>query len=163
MSEPSGQRRSPTGRSARRTISAAAAACDIAFTALLCTAILAALLTNSTPEKRTVAGTLEPTPASQPVRQQGKIVAVSADSVTARSANGYTQTYLVTPNTAFITRNGIQRATASAHFAINDRVDIVGTIRNGTATATAVADRDMTEGAGPPMDAVVAQSVGATH
>lgn len=163
MSEPSEQRRPSADRSARRTISGVTAVCDIVFAALLCTAVLAGLLTNTAPEKRTVAGTLEPAPASQPVRQQGTIIAVSAGSVTARSANGYTQTYLVTPNTALITRSGSQHATVTSHFAINDRVDIVGTIRNGTAMATAVADRDMTDGAGPPMDTVAAQSVSATH
>lgn len=161
MTEPAGQSRPSPDRNVRRTVSAAAAACDMVFAALLCAAILTALLTNAVPEKPTVAGALEPTPASQPVRQQGTIVAVSANSVTARSANGYTQTYLVTPNTALITRAGSQHATAASYFSINDRVDIVGTIRNGTAMATAVADRDMPNGTGPPMDTGAAQPVNA--
>src|ERR1700761_4295691 len=38
----------------------------------------------------------------RPVSQEGTLIAVSGNSLTARSANGYTQTYLVTPNTTVI-------------------------------------------------------------
>lgn len=158
MTESSEQTRPPTKR---RKMSGAATAFDILAAAMLCAAALSVLLTNAEPGKPTVVATLEPSPDPQPVRQEGTIIAVSADSVTARSANGYTQTYLFTPNTTVITRGGYQPATATSHFTINDRVDILGTIRNGTALATAVADRDMTNGNGAPMDYVVAQPVSA--
>ncbi|HTX97370.1 MAG TPA: hypothetical protein VME67_22545 [Mycobacterium sp.] len=79
-------------------------------------------------EKRTIEATPGPPPVSPPVRQQGRLIAVSPKSVTARSANGYTQTYLVTPNTTVIIRSGgNQFATAAAHFTVNDEVEIVGT------------------------------------
>lgn len=138
-----------------------AAVCEIVTGAVVCAASLTALVTNAAePEKPTVEATLGPAPVSQPVRQEGTVIAVSADSVTARSADGYTQTYLVTPNTTFITIGG-RSAIAASHFAINDDVDIIGTIRNGTALATAVAARDMTNGNGSPMDHAVAQPVSA--
>ncbi|MCV7090143.1 hypothetical protein [Mycobacterium interjectum] len=158
MTEPSGQRPSAQRKLPRKT-RGLAAVCEIVTGAVVCAASLTALVTNTAePEKPTVEATLGQAPVPQPVRQQGTVIAVSADSVTARSADGYTQTYLVTPNTAFITSRS---AIAASHFAINDHVDIIGTIRNGTALATAVADRDMTNGDGSPMDHVVAQPVSA--
>jgi hypothetical protein len=140
MTELSEQRRPPAHRSARRKNSGVAVVCDIVSASVLCAATLTGLLANVEPEKPTFEATLEPSPVSQPVRQEGTIIAVSADSVTARSANGYTQTYLVTPNTTVITYGGSQPAIATSRFAINDQVDIVGTIRNGTALATTVAE-----------------------
>lgn len=160
VSEPSEQRPSAHRKLPRRWWGVANA-CEIVTGALLCAASLTALVTNTAqPEKPTVEATLGPAPVSQPVRQEGTVIAVSADSVTARSADGYTQTYRVTPNTALIT-NGGRSAVAASHFAINDHVDIIGTIRNGTALATAVADCDITNGNGLPMDHVVAQPVSA--
>jgi hypothetical protein len=161
MTELSEQRQPSTERSARRKMSGAAWVCDIVSASMLCAATLTTLLANAEPEKPTVEATLEPGPVSHPVRQEGTLIAVSADSVTARSANGFTQTYLVTPNTTVITIGGTQTETATSHFTINDRVDIVGTIRNGTALATSVADRDIADGNGPPMDYLAAQPVSA--
>ena len=88
--------------------------------------------------------------------QEGTLIAVSAESVTARSANGYTQTYRVSPNTALIiagfnAEKG-QSTAATARFKINDEVEIVGTIQGGTALATAVADRDAGHGGAAPME-----------
>lgn len=119
---------------------------------MLCAAALTALVLNAPhTEKRTIEAAQDPSPVAQPVRQEGTVIAVSAGSVTARSANGYTQTYLVTPNTTLIGHGG-ERASALPHFAINDHVAILGTIQDGTALATAVADRDAGRGDGPPMD-----------
>lgn len=120
---------------------------SIAFGSLIVAAALAALVVNA-------AGS-EPTPpatADQHVSQEGTLIAVSPESVTARSRDGITRTYLVTPQTAVITRTGTQ-------FTVNDEVDIIGTIRNGTALATAVAHRDLGHGDGPPMDYVAVQPV----
>lgn len=158
------QRRQPSHRSARRSVSALTAACEMVSASLLCAASFAALITNTDgPDKRTVEASLNPPhvsqPVRQPVRQQGTLIAVSAGSVTARSANGYTQTYRVTPNTTVIVDGGGQSVAATPHFTINDQVDIVGTIEDGTALATAVADRSPADGAGPPMDYVTPEQV----
>jgi hypothetical protein len=110
---------------------------------------LALMLDAAQPEKATghaVVTVQGPPVVPQPVSQEGTLIAVSANSLTARSANGYTQTYVVTPNTAVIT-NG-------PHFTVNQEVDIVGTIQGGTVLATAVADRGLGHGDGPPLDHV---------
>jgi hypothetical protein len=96
---------------------------------------------------RTAVVTVQGPPAMpQPVSQEGTLIAVSANSLTARSANGYTQTYVVTPNTTVIT-NG-------PRFTVNEEVDIVGTVQGGTILATAVADRGLGHGDAPPLDHV---------
>jgi hypothetical protein len=146
---------------ARRSTSSVTTLVDVACVSVLCAASLAALvvsaLASETPSSTadvTVHGQLR-TPQS--VSQEGTLIAVSAESVTARSANGYTQTYGVSPGTTLITVGGGQHAPATAHFKINDEVEIVGTIQGGTALATAVADRDAGHGGGPPMDQVESQ------
>ncbi len=146
-------------RFVRRRMSGLAAACDVVSASMLCAAVLAVLMVNAQPGKPTVEATQGPPSVSQPVRQQGTVIAVSAGSVTARSANGYTQTYLVTPNTTVITHGGTQPATTTSHFTVNDEVDIVGTIEGGTALATAVADRGVGPGDGRPMDYLEGQPV----
>ena len=155
------QRRSPIEPNARRAMSRIAGLCDIVSAAMLCAAALTALMINVQPGKPLVVADQAAPPVAQPVRQEGTVIGVSANSVTARSADGYIQTYAVTPNTAVITKHGSQSATAPSQFAINDRIDIVGTIRGGTATATAVADSDAGHGDGPPMDFVAEQLAGA--
>ncbi|OBF54315.1 hypothetical protein A5756_15090 [Mycobacterium sp. 852002-53434_SCH5985345] len=139
--------------------SGVATVCEVASAAMLCAAACAALVLNVPhSEKRTIEASQEPPAAAQPVRQVGTVIAVSAGSVTARSANGYTQTYLVTPNTTLIGHGG-QSAAAATHFTVNDRVEIVGTIQDGAVLATAVADRDAGRGDGPPMDYLDGQIV----
>jgi hypothetical protein len=92
--------------------------------------------------------------AQQPLSQDGVLIAVSGDSLTARSANGYTRTYLITPGTTVITGQGGQPASTTTHLRVNERVEIVGTTTGGgTAFATAISDRDLSHGGGPPMDA----------
>ena len=97
----------------------------------------------------------------QPVRQQGTLIAVSSESVTARSSNGYTQTYLVGPDITVISNGGGQSITGTPHFSVNDQVDIVGTVEDGTALATVVADGNAGRGDGAPMDYLPAQTVSA--
>jgi hypothetical protein len=99
----------------------------------------------------------EKAPAPQPVSQEGVLIAVSADSITARSASGYTQTYLVTPDTTVITGNGSKPLTVTSHFTVNDAVDIVGTMQGNKALATSLAHRGVGHGDGPPMDSVAGQ------
>jgi hypothetical protein len=157
--EVSEQRTSATGSRARRGLSGVAVACEMVSAWVLCAASLAGLFAYVQPDKPTVEATLGPPPASHPVRQEGTVIAASADTVTARSPNGYTQTYRVTPNTTVISRDGSQPVTGASHFAINDQVEIVGTIEGGTALATAVSDRGTSNGDGPPMDHIAAQPI----
>jgi hypothetical protein len=93
-------------------------------------------------------------PSAEPFTQEGRIIAVSPDSVTARSADGYTQTYRVTSDTTSLTPTGNRIVSPATAFAVNDEVQIVGEVRGGTAVATTVADRTVTGLDGPPMDAV---------
>jgi hypothetical protein len=89
----------------------------------------------------------------KPVSQEGRVVAVSADSLTAQSADGSARTYVVTPQTASVTADGGGVGTAA--FGVNDEVSIVGEMRDGTAVATAVAEAGVSNLDGPPMDSVV--------
>lgn len=126
-------------------------------TAVASAALLAAALVHLSDSGDAAAGAVPPqatvpapaADADQFISQQGVIVAVSHDSVTARSADGVTRTYRLTPQTATIT----DRRTSSAPpgFAVDDEVAIVGAIQGDTAVATAVADRSMTGPDGPPM------------
>jgi hypothetical protein len=158
--------RRPLALPGRRSSSSSATLIDVACVSVLCAAGLAGLVvsavaseTASRPADVIVHG--QPL-APQSVSQEGTLIAVSAESLTARSANGYTQTYRVSPNTTFITdglnavksenAENSQPAPVIAHFKINDEVEIVGTIQGGTALATAVADRDAGHGGGPPME-----------
>lgn len=119
----------------------------IVFGSIIVAAALSALVVNVIGSRHA-----PPPAAERQVSQEGTLVAVSAGSVTARSSDGITRTYLLTPDTAVITRAG-------GRFAVNDEVAIVGTIQNGTALATAVAHRELGHGAGPPMDYVAGQPV----
>lgn len=121
---------------------------SVVFGSMILAAVLAAFLADAAGREQT------PPAAGQheQVSQEGTLIAVSAVSVTARSPDGITRTYLVTPETAVITRAGRQ-------FAVHDEVAIVGTIQGGTALATAVAHRELGHGDVPPMDCVAAKPV----
>lgn len=114
----------------------------------------AVMVAQSTPE--TVRA--DPAPSAytvaqpQAVSQQGTIVAVTADTITARSDNGFVQTYRVTPQTTAVTGAGGQSFATAVPFAVNDQVSIHGTVISGQATATAVADRAVIGQHGVPMD-----------
>jgi hypothetical protein len=143
MMERRGRRKSAIGPYVRRTVDYCAAISRVVRIAIPCAMALAALTLNSVDSEQT----------PQPVSQEGVLIAVSPDSVTARSANGYTQTYRITPNTTVVTGGGNQPASAASHFRVNEQVQIVGTAtRGGTALATTVAERDAESGNGPPMD-----------
>jgi hypothetical protein len=62
--------------------------------------------------------------------QTGVITAASDTSITAKSADGSTQTYTIAPGSP----------AANAQLAVNDTVTVHATIANGTATATMVAE-----------------------
>jgi hypothetical protein len=92
---------------------------------------------------------------TQPLTQDGRIVAVTDTSVTAVGPDGVAQTYVVTPETTSLTPQGGQGGAANQAFAVNDEVLIVGEFRNGTAIATAVAARGVSDMNGPPMDSAL--------
>jgi hypothetical protein len=88
----------------------------------------------------------------QPVSQEGTIVAVSPDSMTARSSNGFARTYEINAETTAITNRGSRVGGVGSAFTVNDQVAIFAVVRDGTAVATTVAGRDVTDLTGPPMD-----------
>ncbi|OBJ82120.1 hypothetical protein [Mycobacterium asiaticum] len=129
-----------------------------AFSAsLLVVALFAALLSSplfistDSAEEGPAAPSAVP-PAGGQLSQEGTLVAVSAGSLTARSSDGYVQTYVVTPDTLAITKGGSAPIGNTSGFSVNDEVAIIGTIRNGTPMVTAVAHRDLAHGDARPMD-----------
>ena len=90
----------------------------------------------------------------QPVSQEGKLVSVTATSVTAESVDGFARTYVITPETNAITAAGSAIGGAATSFAVDDEVSIVGVLRDGKAVATAVAHKQVSNLNGPPMDGV---------
>jgi hypothetical protein len=94
------------------------------------------------------------TPVQQDISQEGRLVAVSPTSVTAESVDGYARTYVIDAQTNAITDKGSLIGGAGTAFAVNDEVAIVGVVRNGTAVATAVAQKQVSDLNGPPMDGV---------
>lgn len=160
MPESTDQTPKPPERGHRRGLSVAAWACEIACASLLCAACLTALVLNGNhADKRTVVAETAPPRVAQPVKQEGTVIAVTADSVTMRSAGGRTQTYRFTPNTTVITHGACQSAASAPQFTVNDRVVVMGTIDGGTAMATAVADRGAGHGDAPPMDYLEGQAI----
>lgn len=96
----------------------------------------------------------------QPVSQEGTIVAVSPDSMTARSSNGFARTYEINSETTAITDRGSRVGGVGSAFTVNDQVSIFAVVRDGTAVATTVAGRDVTDLTGPPMDGPGPAAVG---
>jgi len=72
--------------------------------------------------------------------QTGVLTAVSDTSITAKSADGFTQTYTITPGS---------RA-ANSQLAVDDTANILATVANGTATATTVTKGDDAGPGDPP-------------
>lgn len=94
-----------------------------------------------------------PAPAQErSVSTEGRLIAVTDDSLTAQSPDGQIRTYAITPNTTGITDSGGQMLSTAIPFAVNDEVTIIGTQRGDSAVATVVAAKAVTDGAGPPMD-----------
>lgn len=142
----------PAGSRKRRRL----LVCSAAPLSILCAASFATLTIDT--EKPTaphhVTSATPPASEPQPVSQEGILIAVSADSVTARSASGYTQTYFLTPDTTVITGGASQPVTATSHFTVNDAVDIVGTVQGGRTFATSLSSHNLGHGEGRPMDAI---------
>jgi hypothetical protein len=138
-------------RSSRSNLVVGSLAASIGVSSVLAAAIVELV----TPETSSAATQVSPPQAAQqqqPLTQQGTLIAVTPDSLTAQSPNGQTQTYTITPNTTAITGTGDQTPSAADAFAVNDEVTVVGTRQGSTVVATAVADKSAADGAGPPMD-----------
>ncbi len=142
-------------RQSRRWSSAnyviAVSAFTVAFAAII--AVIAVHVVDGSATAAREATPLAPA-VQQPVSQQGKLVAVSPTSVTAQSVDGFARTYVVNSETNAITEHGSLIGGAGTSFAVNDEVSIVGIVRDGTAVATAVADKQVSDLNGPPMDGI---------
>jgi hypothetical protein len=101
-------------------------------------------------------GTPDAAPAPEPVSQLGTLVAVTPESLTARSSDGFARTYLINAQTTAITDGGSRVGSVGSAFVVNDEVSILAVIRDGTAIATTVAGRAVSDLSGPPMDDVAA-------
>jgi hypothetical protein len=123
----------------------------IAFAAI--TAAIAVHVVDGRPAQAREAAHAAPA-VQQPVSQEGKLVAVSPTSVTAQSVDGFARTYVINSETNAITERGSLIGGAGTTFEVNDEVSIVGVVRDGTAVATAVADKQVSNLNGPPMDDV---------
>jgi hypothetical protein len=140
----------PTRRLSRTNLVIATTSLAVAFVAVVAALTAHVLYGGGATAARQVT---ELTPAvQQPVSQEGRLVAVSPTSVTAESGDGYARTYLIDGQTNAITERGSTLGGAGTTFAVNDEVSIVGIVRNGTAVATAVADKQVSHLNGPPMD-----------
>jgi hypothetical protein len=142
---------SPDHGMSRANLLAATIAFVVAFAAIMAAIAVHAVDASPTAVREAPA----PAPASpQPLRQQGRLVAVSPTSVTAESVDGFARTYLIDAETNAITEAGSTIGGAATTFKVDDVVSIVGVLRNGTAVATAVADQRVSNLDGPPMDGV---------
>jgi hypothetical protein len=124
----------------------------VAFAAVV-SAVVVYFLGSSEPRSQ---GAPDAATASQPVSQQGTLVAVTSDSLTARSSDGFARTYQIDAQTTAITDGGSRIGSAGSAFVVNDEVSILAVIRDGKAIATTVAGRDVSDLNGPPMDDVAA-------
>jgi hypothetical protein len=116
--------------------------------------VLAAAIVELVSPEAPPAVTESAPPAAQPqqsLTQQGRLIAVTPDSLTTQSADGMVQTFTVTPSTTSITETG-QSANPATSFAVNDEVTVVGTRQGGNVVATAVADQAAVGLQGRPMD-----------
>ncbi len=95
----------------------------------------------------------DPAPvAVQPLPQQGRLIAVSPDSLTAQTPDGALHTYALDAQTHGITAEGSRIGSTAEAFAVNDEVAIVAVLRGGKHVAMTIAHRDVAALNGPPMD-----------
>ena len=87
----------------------------------------------------------------QSLTQEGRLIAVTPNSLTAQSVDGMIRTYTITPETTAITVEGGTQSAAAA-FAVDDEVTVVGTRQGAAVVATAVADKSSVGPQGRPMD-----------
>jgi hypothetical protein len=95
-----------------------------------------------------------PVDPQQPFSQEGRLVAVTPTSMTAETVDGFARTYVINSETNAITAGGSMIGGAATSFAVDDEVSIIGFVQGGTPVATAVADKQVSNLNGPPMDGV---------
>jgi hypothetical protein len=140
------------GKHARKTPRATAIAFTMAFIVAFA-AVAAAVLMHIADAASTQASAPAPTVgAGQPIIQEGRLVAVTPNSLTAVGADGVARTYVIDAQTNGITMSGSHIGTAAGAFAVNDEVSILGVTRGGANIATVVAHRQATGGNAAPMD-----------
>ncbi len=123
-------------------------AASVGVSSVLAAAIVELVSPEASPAANSTPPAAQP---QQPLTQQGRLIAVTPESLTTQSADGSTSTYAKTPNTTAITETG-QSASPAASFTVNDEVMVVGTRQNGAVVATAVADKSAVGPQGAPMD-----------
>lgn len=140
------------GRHARRTPHTTVLSLSISF-AVAFAAVVTALLMHLM-DTGVAAPAPEPAPAAvtQPIIQEGRVIAISADSLTAQGPDGVARTYSVDDQTHGITAAGSRLGGTAERFTLDDEVSIVGVIRGGDNVATTVVHRDVANLNGPPMD-----------
>jgi|EndMetStandDraft_3_1072993.scaffolds.fasta_scaffold10965_2 hypothetical protein len=140
------------GKHARRTPHTTVISLSISF-AVAFAAVVTALVMQLA-ETGVASPRPEPAPVavSQPVSQEGRVIAISPDSLTAQGSDGVARTYRVDDQTHGITAAGSQMGGTAQHFALNDQVSIIGVTRGGDNVATTVVHRDVANLNGPPMD-----------
>ena len=140
------------GKHARRTPHTTAISLSISF-AVAFAAVVTALIMHLA-DSGTAAPRPEPAPVAvtQPVTQEGRLIAISPDSLTAQGPDGVARTYRVDDQTHGITAAGSQMGGTTENFTVNDEVSIIGVTRGGDNVATTVVHRDVANLNGPPMD-----------
>jgi hypothetical protein len=140
------------GKHARRTPRATTVALTVSFVVAFA-AVAAAVLMHIADSATAPASAPAPaTGAAQPIMQEGRLIAVTPNSLTAQGADGVARTYVIDAQTNGITMSGSHIGTAANAFAVNDEVAILGVTRDGANVATVVAHREATAGNGAPMD-----------
>ena len=140
------------GRHARRTPHTTVLSLSMSF-AVAFAAVMTALLMHLMDS-----GVAAPPPESAPVAvttpvtHEGRVIAISPDSLTAQGPDGVARTYRVDDQTHGITAAGSQLGGTAEHFTLHDEVSIIGVIRGGHNVATTVVHRDAANLNGPPMD-----------
>ncbi|CAM3276157.1 hypothetical protein H7J08_12360 [Mycobacterium frederiksbergense] len=140
------------GRHARRTPHTTVLSLSISF-AVAFAAVITTLLMHLM-DTGVAAPRPEPAPAAvtQPIILEGRVIAISADSLTAQGPDGVARTYRVDDQTHGITAAGSRLGGTAERFTLDDEVSIVGVIRGGDNVATTVVHRDVANLNGPPMD-----------
>lgn len=141
------------GKHARRTPHTTVISLTITFAvafAAIVTALIMQVVDPGAPAPRPA-----PAPvanATQPVTQEGRLIAISPDSLTAQGPDGVTRTYRIDDQTHGITAAGSRMGGTAESFTLNDEVSIIGVLRGDANVATTVVHHDVANLNGPPMD-----------
>jgi hypothetical protein len=130
-------------RPTKKNVIAASILASVGISSVVSAAVVAWMPSDETDDA------VSPAAPTQPLSQQGRLIAVSADSITTQGVDGSVQTFVVTPQTTTVGSRTVSQATP---FAVNDEVEVVGTRQDGALVATAIAARSATDLQGRPMD-----------